>query len=547
MLKTLLLLLFTLIISTFSAFSQGKYLVYFTDKANNGYSVDKPLEFLSQKSIERRQRQGIPVRYSDLPVTKAYSDSLKKLGFHVWYTSRWFNAAYVYVRDTSKIRTVASKLGFVSKIDVLKPTSDTIFAKNSSGRKQKTEKNNIESNDYGNSLNQVSQIGADEMHKMGYNGKGITIAIFDGGFTNADKVSFLDSVFQQNRVLGTYDFVYNKPYVYFGSDHGTNVMSCIAGYSKGKLIGTGYKASFYLFRTEDGASEYPVEEANWLIAAEKADSLGVDIINSSLGYSSFDDPRLDNTFEKRDGRKPISSRAAAMAARVGMISIISAGNGGRSKIDPYVSSPGDADSVLTVGAVDSDGKIAEFSSFGPTVDGRIKPDVVAKGVSATLGYSNGSISTGNGTSFSAPVLTGMVAGLWQSLPSYTNMQIINLVRRSGSLSSNPENKMGYGIPNFFKAQLLSMGKSHLVISDKYIYPNPFTNEQLMLVLNPDDVGKTFEIEIYDISAKSIFKQKIENAQMSNMLNLNSQSLIQGLYFVKLAGPSEPSVIKLMKN
>ncbi|MFN0049751.1 MAG: S8 family serine peptidase, partial [Cytophagales bacterium] len=528
-------------------FAQAKYLVYFTDKNNSPYSVDRPSEFLSPKSIERREKQRISIKPSDLPVNKMYADSLRKLGLTVWYTSKWFNAAYIAIADTSIIKNTVDKLAFVKKTQLLIPNLNPSVLRTGKSKKLGSLRYALEDSNYGESFTQASQICADEMHKENFRGEGMTIAVLDGGFTNANDVYFLDSVFYQNRILGTHDFVENDKFVYSFSDHGTNVLSCIGGYAKGKLIGTAYKANFYLFRTEDGNSEYPVEEANWLMAAERADSLGADVINSSLGYTSFDDSKLTYKYRDRDGRKPISSLAATMAARTGMICVISAGNGGDSRSDPYISAPGDADSVLTVGAIDKNGEIASFSSYGPSIDGRTKPEVVALGVFATIGLSNGSIGTARGTSFSAPIMTGMVAGLWQSLPDATNMEIIDLVKRSGDLYQQPNAKYGYGTPCFFKARLLNFGKSNVVINDQYLYPNPFTTENLLFVVNQNDKGSTYDIEFFDISAKSIFKQKIENAQASNVLSISSASLTSGLYFVRISTPASSKVLKLIKN
>lgn len=531
----------------FASYSQGKYLVYFTDKSGTPFTIDKPTEFLSEKSIQRRQKQNITIKGYDLPPSPKYVDSLKKLGFKVWYTSRWFNAAYVYAPDSNLVKYIAPNLSFVNKIQILKTGADAEDTPSSNLRKQRNAKMQVENNDYGASLNQNEQICANEMHKQGYRGEGIDIAVFDGGFSRANQVFFLADLFNENRLLGTYDFVERKTNVYGFSDHGTNVLSCMAGYAKGSLIGTAYKANYYLFRTEDGATEWPIEEANWLIAAEKADSLGVDIINSSLGYTYFDDRNLSYSYQDRDGRKPISSRAATFAARVGMIVVASAGNGGNSSTDPYVSAPADADSILAVGAVNAEGRYVSFSSYGPTIDGRRKPEVMAKGAGVTVGSFTNIIGTANGTSFSSPVMAGMVAGLWQANPTLTNMEIIDLIKKSASLYHNPDNKMGYGIPCFFKAQLLAMGRSQVVINDGVIIPNPVTHEKLMLVIGQEDTGKDYEVEFFDSSGSSIFKQSVQKAQSHTALQIKSSQLTSGLYFVKVSNSSGSRVLKLVKN
>jgi hypothetical protein len=526
---------------------QGKYLVYFKDKSDNPFSINKPEEFLSQKSIDRRLKQNITIKEYDLPVSPKYIDSLKKYDLTVWYTSRWFNAAYV--ESNKNLISLLQNKPFVKEVTLLKPnlkdnktSEDVKFTK-----KLKIIRLKFDNTDYGNSLNQASQLCVDEMHRQGFKGEGMNVAIFDGGFTKANEVFFLDSLFAQDRVKDTYDFVLKNNYVYSYSSHGTNVLSCMAGYAKGSLIGTAYKANYFLYRTEDGDTEYPVEEANWLIAAERCDSIGVDLINSSLGYTSFDDTSMSYKYKQRNGKIPISSRAATFAARVGMLCVVSAGNSGRSSEDPYISAPGDADSVITVGAIDSDKRIASFSSIGFTVDGRVKPNLVAKGVNATVGNPNNTIGTSNGTSFSSPILCGMAAGLWQSLPNYTNMQIIDLLHKSADNYNNPNESYGYGLPCFVKAQLLSVGRDQAALNDAYIYPNPFFTDNLTLVVNENDLGKEMWVEVYDTNAKLIHKQKIAKVYANNPLDLKSKALLPGLYFVKVSTLDYSTVIKVVKN
>ena len=525
-----------------------KYLIYFTDKVGTQFSVDKPEHFLGTRAIQRRLKQNIPIRYADIPVSKKYVDSLENMiGVYVWYTSRWFNAAYVFA-DSSTINNSIKPLSFVKRIEILKNTSDTIFLDNDgNGRKQnKNQKFRIASNEYGQSLNQNSMLCTDQMHQQGFRGKGMIIAVMDGGFNKANSLFYFDSLYKSNGILGTYDFVRNNANVYGFSDHGTQVLSCIAGYAKGSLIGTAPDAKFYLFRTEEEATEYPVEEANWLIAAERADSLGVDVINSSLGYSTFDSKKLNHTYADLNGKTTIITRAAAMAAAVGMICVISAGNNGTDSWK-YVSAPADADSILAVGAVNSEGKPARFSAYGPTVDGRVKPDVSAMGANAIVGKTNNDIGTGNGTSFASPILCGMVAGLWQSLPDFTNIEIINLVKSSASQFDNPDDRVGYGIPCYSKARLLSMGKSVVAISDTHISPNPFSEGTLALILGAKDVDKSITLDIYDVSGKNIFRQSIPNSKLNNQLNINSNMLISGLYFVRISSDDFTRTIRLVKN
>lgn len=384
---SLLLIILCLGFSPGSAQVKYKFLVYFTDKLDSPFTENNPSQFLSSRSIQRRIKQGIPISKNDLPVNPAYLDSLRKKGIDVWYPSRWLNAAVIHA-DSNQLAGIntlpfvknisrVSRLGKVEGIDIntLSPLQ--------------LEKANV---NYGASFNQVSMIGADVMHSEGYRGEGMLIAVFDGGFQNANTVSFLDSLFKNKQVLKTFDFVEKKEDVYGFLDHGTNVLSTMAGYSEGQLIGTAYKADYLLLRTEDASTEKLIEEANWLIAAEFADSAGADLINSSLGYTTFDDPKTDHRYKDLDGNTTIITKAADLAAAKGIVVVNSAGNDG-SNSWKYISAPADADSILAVGAVDASGNYAAFSSIGPSYDGRVKPDVAAQGQNAIIGYPNGNIGT----------------------------------------------------------------------------------------------------------------------------------------------------------
>ncbi|MDX2195550.1 MAG: S8 family serine peptidase [Cytophagales bacterium] len=534
---------------SFTSYAQNKqyYFVYFKDKNCTTYSIDRPEVFLSKKSIARRKKQNIPVKSYDLPVCSSYVNTLTFHKIQVLYTSRWLNGAYVKAPG-KLLDSLTKTFTFVDKVQMLRPFGDTVnVSEESMRRNTRKEKVRIEETTYGGSYNQTHMICADDMHSQGFQGHGITIAVLDGGYSKANGLKFFEKLFTEKRVLGTYDFVSRDTNVYDDIQHGTQVLSCMAAYAEGSLIGTAYNANYYLFRTEDDATEYPIEEANWLIAAERADSLGVDVINSSLGYSTFDDKSLSYTMAQMNGKTTIAARAANYCARVGMIVVNSAGNMG-DKNWTIIPTPADADSILAVGAVDELGNIASFSLGGPTADGRIKPDVVAKGKSATVGFSSGIISVGNGTSFAAPILCGMVACLWQALPMLSNMQIIDLVRSTSSLSLSPNNDMGYGIPCFTRSFATWLGQSHVNITEKYIIPNPFTNGPIRLILTEKDTTKNVDVEIYDLASKLIYKQFIPNALHVNVLNMNTNILTQGLYYVKITGDDfAPRIIKLVKQ
>ncbi|OGX85145.1 hypothetical protein BEN47_02085 [Hymenobacter lapidarius] len=340
------------------------------------------------------------------------------------------------------------------------------------------------------------------MHDAGFRGEGMQIAVFDAGFPGVDKISALQPLFQDKRLAGTRNFVDGGTSVYIRNGHGTNCLSTMAGNQPGFYIGSAPKATFHLCITEDTNSEHPIEEANWLAAAEYADSVGVDIISSSLGYTTFDRPSKSYTYADMNGRTAISTRAATMAARVGILVVNAAGNEGD---DPwrYISAPADADSIISVGAVDSLGNRANFSSFGPTVDGRIKPTLSAMGQAAAVLSPNGSAFRGNGTSYACPVLAGMAAGFWQANPTLTAQQVIAALRATASQSAAPNNNLGYGIPNFVTAHNAINPAKPLQPNGRQpadglgLYPNPTGDGALTLALPEALRGQPLRVRIID--------------------------------------------------
>ncbi len=427
------------------------YAVYFKDKSGTPYSIDKPEEFLTQKAIDRRKKFNIPITKQDLPVSPVYVGKLQDMGFIVKETSKWLNCAIIYVDDTTKLKSIA-------KLDFVRPKPQPL-PKNYKAKKLKPakvkEKNYSEPKDiynYGYAEKQDKMLNINALHSMGYTGEGITMAILDAGFYHVNQLPIFDSLWKNNQILGYYDFVDNDTSVFDHAYHGMMVLSTIAG-NLDNYLGTAPKAKFYLFATEDESSEYPIEEYNYVCACEKADSLGVDIIHSSLGYNDFDDKKLSYSYEDMNGNTAISSIGADIAASKGIMVITSAGNEGDNPWK-YISAPADADSVLAVGAVTYNEKYAYFSSQGPSSDKRIKPDVMAMGagvfVSATKGQA---IKTASGTSFSGPIIAGSVACLMQAFPNKSNIEIMNAIRRCSSNAKHPNGKLGYGIPDFYKTYL----------------------------------------------------------------------------------------------
>jgi len=445
------LFLFTLLfIASFSTAAQSNmYLVKFTDKNNSPYSIQNPTVFLSQKSIERRFKQGILILERDLPPNPAYIDSLNTKNIQLLYKSRWFNAALIIA--TEQVKDSVLKFPFVKNVEFDMPLKQTTL--NSTFRKKiKFETQNT--SNYGDATAQIELLGVDKMHQQGFHGENMLMAVLDNGFLNANSIHCLDSIFDNNRVLEVYDFVDNDSSLFSDGWHGTSVLSCMAAYEENQLISPAYMSNYVLFRTEDDASESRAEEAYWLFAAERADSLGVDIINTSLGYSTFDNSSTNYTPGQMDGNTTLITRAADIAASTGMLIINSAGNEGGSAWN-IITAPADGDSVLAVGAVSRAGILASFSSRGNPANGTVKPDVMAVGLQTAISNTSGQIIRADGTSFSSPLTAAMAAGLWQANPLLSSNDILTCIRKSGHIYNNPNVAYGYGLANFNRADSIA--------------------------------------------------------------------------------------------
>lgn len=431
-----------------------RYRVKFKNKDNNAYTLRRPEEYLSLKAIDRRLKYNIRVDEHDLPVSPVYLDYLSKKGLHILVTSKWNNTAVVETADTAVVESLTG-VKFIESVRRVWESADSVRVDDYSDRKEKvTNEADTLQNYYGHAEGQVKMIGVDKLHEAGFTGDGITIAVIDGGFMNADCIAGFDST----KILGTHNFVAPDKSIYAAQPHGTMVLSCIAANSPYCLVGTAPAASFYLLMSEDARSEQIVEEDFWCAALEYADSAGVDIVTSSLGYYVFDDSASSHKYYELDGETSVCSHAASMAASRGLLVLNSAGNCGDEEWKK-ISFPADAKDILTVGAVNSEGVNTVFSSVGNTADGRTKPDVMAQGEDAWLYDMTGSVSSANGTSFSTPILAGGVACLLEALPYATPLQIINAVQQSSSNVAHPDNIYGYGIPNLWKAyELLQSGQ-----------------------------------------------------------------------------------------
>ena len=423
-----------------------KYRISLKDKAATEYSLKKPEKYLSAKAIERRRKQNLPIDSTDLPVCRKYIDEIRKQGVKIVVTGKWDNFVTVSCNDTTLIDRIAA-LPFVL-------STEKVWISPGAGKpSMATERDSVLNQPtihpdsiYGRAITPIQMSNGDKLHEAGFKGQGMTIAVIDAGFHNVDKITAMQNI----RILGTKDFVNQQADIFAESSHGMSVLSCIGMNRPDIMTGTAPEASFWLLRSEDEYSEHLVEQDYWSAAVEFADSVGVDVINTSLGYYSFDDKSKNYKYRDLDGRHALMSRQASHIADKGMILVCSAGNSGAGswkKITP----PGDADNVLTVGAIDKRAVLATFSSVGNTADHRVKPDVVAVGVGSDVIRTDGNQGRANGTSFSSPIMCGMVTCLWQDCPTLTAKEVIELVRRSGDRAGFPDNIYGYGVPDMWKA------------------------------------------------------------------------------------------------
>ncbi len=449
-------LLFVLALFSLGAYAQQqdslKYRISLKDKAKTCFSLNKPEQFLSAKAIARRERQHLLIDSTDLPVCKKYIEAIKAEGVKIAAVGKWDNFVTVSCNDSMLINRI-NALPFVRSTERVWKKPNSKKPQMSTSRDSVTNRLVRDSLYYGQAYRQIQISNGEKLHKAGFKGKGMVIAIIDAGFHNADRIKAMQNI----KIEGTKDFVNSASDIFAESSHGMKVLSCMGMNDPYVMVGTAPEASYWLLRSEDEYSEQLVEQDYWAEALEFADSVGVDVVNSSLGYYAFDDKSKNYTYRDLDGHYALISREASKAADKGMVLVCSAGNAGRGSWKK-ITVPGDADDVITVGAVAVNGVLAPFSSVGNTADHRIKPDVVAVGLKATVMDTNGGVARANGTSFASPITCGMVACLWQACPQLTAKELIELVHRSGDRVDFPDNIYGYGIPDIWKAYQMSLKK-----------------------------------------------------------------------------------------
>lgn len=516
--------------------------VFFTDKPDAAFYLENPLEMLSQRSLDRRISQNIPLDEKDVPIALSYITQItNSVGITVKAKSKWMNA--LHIRGTISDIQNLENLAFVSHVEFANKTlnDDNLERSSHQNRLNKVDKNleALVTFGYGTSNNQIEMLNGQLLHEQDFTGTGKIIAVMDTGFVGVDAASPFQRLQNNNLILGGYDFVNSSANFYGGGSHGTMVLSTMGGYVEDQLVGTAPDAEYYLFITEDINAENPVEESFWVEAAEKADSLGVDIINTSLGYFGYDNPDYSYTYEDMNGTTSFISRGAEVAFSRGMICVTSAGNSGNTG-NPYISVPADAEHTLAIGAVMADETYATFSSIGPSFDGRIKPDVMAQGQSAVVSDVSGAIVTASGTSFSGPITAGMVACLWQALPDKTNSEIIQLIKESANLFTTPNAQFGYGIPDFYLIVQNALGTNSLIEKKFIVYPNPVEN---VLNISADKDFKTGKISIYNNLGQLVLERTINNSAT----DFSIENLTSGVYFYEIISKDVSQKGKLLKK
>lgn len=518
--KTILLLIF---LTVNCAFAQEDAWVYFNNKPDAAFYLANPLEMLSQKALNRRDNQNISLDEQDVPMYPEYINGVAADdGITIMAKSKWLNA--LHIRGSELAIRALTNLSFVDRVDFADNNLDGQGSRRQAGaanaKKITTVKKlqEVQVNyDYGTSDNQIQMLNGHLLHQQDFTGTGITIAVMDNGFPGVPTAQPFARLNQNNLIAGGYNFVQRSADFYTGGTHGTLVLSTMGGYTEGQLVGTAPNASYYLFITEDIVGENPVEESYWVEAAEVADSLGVDIINTSLGYYNYDNPNYSYTYDDADGNTAFITRGANVAFTRGMMLVTSGGNSGATD-HPNVSVPADAYNTLTVGAVDALEQYAPFSSIGPSADGRVKPDVMAKGLSTTISSTDGSIITASGTSVSGPITAGLVACLWQALPDKTNAELLQIIRQSADRFANPDAQYGYGIPDFNLALQNALASANAEQTSFLLYPNPVTNA--LKIQFPDKVLNA-NLILYNSLGQRVHMQNVANGQTVSVEKLSA--------------------------
>lgn len=528
-----------LILAGYTAMAQNTptcYRISLSDKNNSPYSISNPSVFLSQRALDKRARFNIAITEQDFPVNPQYIQQIKAIdaNIQVLCTSKWMNTVTIYCPDSTKPATI-SALPFVTNV---LPVADydlqgmkkqlQTFENNYVSIVSNPAKDSMADLDYGEGYRQIALHNGHLLHKEGFLGNGMLIAVFDAGWAGVDTSVYFHPLFENGQILGTRDLIPGRHNVFEGHYHGTIVTSTMAILAEGTLVGTAPKANYFFIRSEHPLSEELIEEDFWAQAAEIADSLGADVINSSLGYTTFRDfPQGDFTYEDVDGVTSIASRAATILGQKGVVVCVSAGNEGTSPWY-HIGHPADAFDILAVGAANVMGHIAGFSSRGPSYDGRVKPDITSVGVNTTCIWPDDRLGEADGTSLACPVAAGLCACLWQALPEKTASEIMQIVRESSSCYNNPNDSLGYGIPDFYAAYQNHAhdGVPEHIIPTAHIFPNPCTN-QFNISSREDNIDR---VELFSIDGKLVLSTCPDKHYY---ISVNVQDVPAGFYIGRI--------------
>ena len=533
-----------------------KLIVQLKDKGGDTFNLNNPSQFLSAKAIERRKRYTIAIDSTDLPLTGTYIDSIATAGdVKILSESKWLNQVLIQTTDQKAIDKImsfsfvksAKGIGYrpitanrVDKFKRLPPPANLPPA----NRAVQIEGNTF---DYGNNYNQVHIHEGEFLHNKGFRGEKMQITVLDAGFQQYKTVTAFDSVRLNGQILGERDFVAFDNSVNEDDTHGMYCLSILCANWPGKMVGTAPKANYWLVRTENAATEYPIEEHNWVVGAEFADSTGSDMISSSLGYSEFDDSSFNHTYADFYKDATMISLGASLAANKGMIVTNSAGNEGAAPWK-YIIFPADADKVCAVGAVNAAGEIAGFSSYG--YPGKVKPDIVSVGAGTVIAGLNNQPASGNGTSFSNPNIAGLIACLWQAFPAFNNMKILDAVYKSADRYATPDDRFGYGIPNFRIAyRLLKHDENVALYGNEWLFatPDPFTDTISTKFIGQADGPAKVELvnAAGQVIASQSFITEKEEVYSYTFTNLTNQPA--GFYSVKYSDSTTTRSVSLQKG
>lgn len=514
------------------------FYVQLSDKNNTPYSTSNPSAFLSQRAIDRRVSMGISCDSTDLPLQPNYVNQIANVGVKIHSKSKWLNGLTVTTTDTSMIAQIRN-LAFVKRVNL---TAKINFPDPQLAKIKRENDLYV----YGIADTQISQLNGKVLHNQGYTGKGIHIGVIDAGFKNVNINPSFDSLRLQGRLLGTKDIITPDNNVFAEDSHGANVLSIMTGNYPNQYLGTAPKASYWLIRTEYAPTETRAELDFWVAGIEFADSVGVDVVNTSLGYSEFDSVSTNFSYADMNGKVSRASIAATMAAHKGIIVTVSAGNEG-DKPWKYLSSPADAADIFTVGAATSSGSASVFTSFGPSSDGRVKPDLCAKGTATAYVNSGGNVSTGNGTSYASPVMAGMLACYLQfvksNISNYTVASIRQAVLKSASLYATPSTQLGYGFPDF------QVAMNNILITNN-LQNNKTSNIQLLYHIDSKQIKLKIPFELFDNTMRIRIVNLTGDVVVDKSIytidtELPTNNLLPGIYVANIQGKKINNSIKFI--